>query len=448
MVDGERRRSHLVRGRRFILKSRGRPVSATPRGSPAGVRAGDVRAFLGRRVGKAVDALQRLAGGLGTAVLALAAVTACLMAALLSLVGVGVPLLSVAARGLRAAADRERERLSRDGIPMPAPGVPPTGVRAVLTDAVVRRELLWAGLHATLGLLTGLAGVTLALDIVRDATFPLWWRIGPETESSASLGWPVSTWPGALGVMLLGFAWIPMTVVLAPVFATIQTWPGTRLLAPSRDLALRVVELSATRAAALDAHAAELRRIERALHDGTQNRLITVTVMLGALERAVQRGDPATATLAVERARAAAEGALEELRAVIGGILPPILEQHSLVEALTSVAAACPVPCTVDIEPFSRLPASVEATAWFVVAEALTNVARHSGAGSASLHAARVADRLHLGVHDDGVGGAELGHGTGLVGSRRRIEAHDGEFVLHSPPGGPTTLEVTIPCAS
>lgn len=408
----------------------------------------DVRAVVARRIGAAVDALQRLAGGLGTALLALAAVTACLVAALLCLVGVGLPLLPVAARGLRAAADRERQRLSRDGFPMPAPGPAPDGVRAVLVDRMVRRELLWAGLHATLGLLAGLVGVTLALDIVRDGTFPLWWRIGLETEPSASLGWLVSTWPGAFGVSLLGLAWIPVTVVLAPVLATVQTWPGSRLLAPSRDLMLRVVELSATRAAALDAHAAELRRVERALHDGTQNRLITVTVMLGVLERAVQRGDATATSVAIDRARTAAEGALEELRAVIGGILPPVLEQHSLAEALTSVAAACPVPCTVDIEPFGRLPASVEATAWFVVAEALTNVARHSAAGQASLRVARVADRLHLTVHDDGTGGAEPDHGSGLVGSRRRVEAHDGEFALHSPSGGPTTLEVSIPCAS
>ena len=243
--------------------------------------------------------------------------------------------------------------------------------------------------------------------------------------------------------------WFVLTVTLMPSLARWQAAPGRRLLAPdpSVDLSRRVAQLTATRAAALDAHAAELRRIERSLHDGTQNRIVAVNVLLGAARRAVAR-DPTTADAMLERAQDAAERALAELRGVVRSILPPVLTDRSLADALTGLAADCPVPCRVDTDVPVRCAASVEATAYFVVAEALTNIAKHSGARQAIVTVLREGDRLRVRVIDDGRGGADEQTGSGIRGIRQRTEAHDGTLILTSPHGGPTTLDVSLPCGS
>jgi signal transduction histidine kinase len=250
-------------------------------------------------------------------------------------------------------------------------------------------------------------------------------------------------------VALLGVGWIAIILGLGPGMARLQAGPGRRLLAasPETDLSLRIAELTATRAAALDAHATELRRIERSLHDGTQNRLVTVTVLLGAARRMVAR-DPAGADELLERAQGAAEQALAELRTVSRSILPPVLADRGLEGALSGLAANCAVPCRVDVDVPERCAASAEATAYFVVAEALTNIAKHSGAGQAAVTVRSRGGRLRLRIEDDGRGGADEDGGSGLTGIRRRIAAHDGSLSLASPPGGPTTLEVDLPCGS
>lgn len=224
---------------------------------------------------------------------------------------------------------------------------------------------------------------------------------------------------------------------------------GRRLLGsgPTDDLSLRVAQLTATRAAALDAHATELRRIERSLHDGTQNRLVAVTVLLGAARRAVTR-DPAGAEEMLEKAQTAAEQALAELRAVARGILPPVLADRGLAGALSGLAATSAVPCSVEVDVPVRCAASVEATAYFLVAEALTNAARHSGASRVAVRVRASDQRLCVSVTDDGAGGAVEGRGSGVVGIRRRVEAHDGTLALTSPTGGPTTLTAELPCGS
>jgi signal transduction histidine kinase len=195
----------------------------------------------------------------------------------------------------------------------------------------------------------------------------------------------------------------------------------------------------------LDAHATELRRIERSLHDGTQNRLVAVNVLVGAARRALTR-HPADAEAILDRAQSAAEEALAELRAVVRSILPPVLTDRNLTDALTALAASCPIPCRIDADVPDRCAASVEATAYFVVAEALTNVARHSQAEHAAVRLRRHDDQLWLKITDDGRGGADEHGGSGLGGIRRRAEAHDGTFVLASPSGGPTTMTVSLPC--
>jgi signal transduction histidine kinase len=261
--------------------------------------------------------------------------------------------------------------------------------------------------------------------------------------------WSVDGPLDALAVSVLGLGWAALIVVLTGPLARLQAWPGRRLLSPAADadLSLRVAQLSATRAAALDAHATELRRIERSLHDGTQNRLVAVSVLLGAARRSLAR-DPATADAALGRAQEAVEQALAELRAVARSILPPVLADRGLAGAVAGLAASCGVPCRVDMDVPGRCAASVEATAYFVVAEALTNVSRHSAAAEVAVTVRRDGDRLVLRVHDDGRGGADESGGSGLAGIRRRVEAHDGLLTVRSPHGGPTTIQVELPCGS
>ncbi|GGP74838.1 sensor histidine kinase [Saccharothrix coeruleofusca] len=402
------------------------------------------------RARTALDGLEHLVGGLGTAILSVVALFLVLVTAVACLVGVGVVLAPTTLRVLRVVADRERARLSRWGPEILGPDPVPPRLREALRDASVRRELGWVAVHSTLGLFLGLAALTLPLNAVRDLSYPLWWKLEGDVDTTAGLGlWVVHDWTGAFATSLLGLLWLVVSLAVTPGMARLQAWPGRRLLPPDRgaDLALRVAELTATRAAALDAHTAELRRIERALHDGTQNRLVAVTVLLGAARRALTR-DTATAEAALDRAQGAAEQALAELRAVVRGILPPVLADRSLSDALSALAADCPVPCRVDADLPERCAASVEATAYFAVAEALTNVARHSGARQATVTLRRHDDRLRIEITDDGRGGADEGTGSGLAGIRRRVEAHDGTFVLTSPPGGPTALVVSLPCGS
>lgn len=402
------------------------------------------------RFAATLDALEHLVGGLGTGVLALVAVAWLLVCVLLCLVGVGVLLLPGALRAIRAVADRERSRLTRTGALVVGPGPLPSGLRAMLSDRELRREAGWALVHGTVGSVLGLAGMTLPFSAIRDVTFPLWWRVQVADAAAGQLSYiPVRDDGDALLVALMGVGWVLLAMLLLRPLSVLQSWPGRRLLqaGPGTDLSLRVAELTATRAAALDAHVVELRRIERALHDGTQNRLVAVTVLLGAARRAVER-DPAAADDLLERAQGAAEDALAQLRVVARGILPPVLTDRSLADALTGLAADSAVPCDLEVDLPVRCAASVEATAYFAVAEALTNVARHSGASAVTVRVAVLADRLHVQVRDDGVGGADVAAGSGLAGIRGRVQAHDGTLTLTSPPGGPTTLEVTLPCGS
>ncbi|MEV6850108.1 sensor histidine kinase [Actinoplanes sp. NPDC051411] len=406
--------------------------------------------WLRARVRVLVGALEHLAGGLGTAALAFGVLLWALVVALASPAGVGLPLAHPALRGLRAVADRERARLTRWGPAVLAPGPVPGGLRAAIQDPFVRRELAWLPLHGLLGFLVGVFGLALPLYAVQDLTFPLWYRfVDPDQGRPSFVLWRVDSLADALWVAVLGLGWLVATVAAVPLLARVQAAPGRRLLSPPPgiDLSLRVAELTATRAAALDAHAVELRRIERSLHDGTQNRLVAVTVLLGAARRARQR-DPARADEILGQAQDAAEQALGELRTVVRGILPPVLDDRGLSGALDGLAASCAVPCRVVVDVSVRCAASVEATAYFVVAEALTNVVKHSGASEVTVAVRRERERLVVVVDDDGRGGADEARGSGLTGIRRRVEAFDGRLTLTSPPGGPTRMWVELPCGS
>ncbi|MFI6298537.1 sensor histidine kinase [Nonomuraea sp. NPDC050790] len=209
--------------------------------------------------------------------------------------------------------------------------------------------------------------------------------------------------------------------------------------------ARRIRELTASRAAAVDAQAAELRRIERDLHDGAQARLISMRMNLGLARKST---DPAQTRELVEEAWRSAAQALDDLRGLVRGIHPPVLADRGLTGAIQAAALLCPIPVELDLDLPGRPAAPVESALYFATAEALSNVAAHSGATHAWVRLRHAAGRIRLTVGDDGRGGADPGTGTGLLGIQRRLSAFDGTLTVTSPAGGPTELTMELPCAS
>jgi signal transduction histidine kinase len=222
------------------------------------------------------------------------------------------------------------------------------------------------------------------------------------------------------------------------------------LLAPSEraELAKRVQDLTESRAETVDTQAAELRRIERDLHDGAQARLVSLGMSLGLAEEQLET-DPSQARQLLAEARASNSQALVELRDLVRGIHPPVLADRGLVGALQALVLATPLEVELVAEQVqARLPAAVESAAYFAVAEALTNVIKHSGARRARIEVRQTEATLRLLVSDDGQGGADAASGSGLRGIQRRLSAFDGRLAVSSPPGGPTLLSMEVPCGS
>jgi signal transduction histidine kinase len=363
----------------------------------------------------------------------------------LALLPVLVVLLLVARRQAallaHALANRERRRVAAfTGDPIPE-AVPPERL------AEARRDLAWLVLHGLTGSALGLAGVMLPVSAVNTVVVPFYWWAVPENDPVAS-PYPVTSWTGAAFMPLVALGYAVVSLWVTPWLARWQARAARALLSPppGARLAMRVAELTASRAAALEAHGAELRRIERDLHDDTQNRLVAVAMHLGIVERALRR-DPAAALPLVLKAQNAASDALAGLRGVVRSIYPPVLAERGLDGAVAGLIARCPVPCTLTATDLRRAPAAVESAAYFVVAEALTNVAKHSGATRCEVRMS-CTDLLVLEVWDDGHGGADEAGGTGLAGIRRRVAAFDGTATIDSPDGGPTVLRVELPCGS
>jgi len=218
------------------------------------------------------------------------------------------------------------------------------------------------------------------------------------------------------------------------------------LLGPSRaeELEHRVEELAETRAGVVDAADAERRRLERDLHDGTQQRLVSLAINLGMAR--VETTTVEEAHQAITEAHEEAKAALTELRNLVRGLHPPVLEDRGLDAALSGVAARMPIPVRLTVDVPRRPSPTIEAVAYFVVSEGLTNITKHAEASQAEVFVQRTGDRLHIIVTDDGVGGADPARGTGLAGLTKRAASVDGTFEIVSPPGGPTLLTVDLPC--
>ncbi|MER5795682.1 histidine kinase [Streptomyces sp. NPDC001980] len=269
----------------------------------------------------------------------------------------------------------------------------------------------------------------------------------------ALLALAVPLWPVGLVVDGLWCGLLRREAVVLPLIvrlADLEADWSTALLKPSpqAQLAARVEELAATRADAIAAHEAELRRIERDLHDGAQAQLVALSVRIGLARRAYG-GDRDTGLRLLDEAQEQAEKALTELRQVVRGIHPPILSDRGLAGAVRALAASSGLEVTVDeggLDQGVRAPAAVEAAAYFAVAESLTNVAKYSGVSRAEVRLVRVRRGLRVRVRDEGCGGADEAGGSGLLGMRRRVAALDGTMEVSSPVGGPTVIDVELPC--
>jgi signal transduction histidine kinase len=213
------------------------------------------------------------------------------------------------------------------------------------------------------------------------------------------------------------------------------------------ELRARLDELQTSRSRLLEVSMFERRRLERDLHDGAQQRLVALSLQLGLAQRRLQDGDGAAADILLDAARDELARALEELRELARGIHPAVLTDRGLEAALEALAERTPLPVSLDEMPADRLPAPVEAAAYFVVAEALTNIARYAGASQAEVRIARASGYAVVEVRDDGVGGADPADGTGLRGLADRLAALDGRLEVHSPPGEGTTVRAEVPCA-
>ncbi|MET7639621.1 sensor histidine kinase [Streptomyces sp. NPDC005438] len=341
---------------------------------------------------------------------------------------VGVVLFAV------AVARLERRRLllvDRDGLPDPHRPAGGGGFRAWattrLTEQVTWRELLFTLVSAAA--LCWLDLLVLAFSFgVPALTFEALWV-------------DRTTWPwAAFGVVVL----------LASPY-TVTSWAGARgalvrtLLAPrDGELGESLTQVRASRARLLDSFDAERRRIERDLHDGAQQRLVSLGMTLGLMRLDVAPGSPLAGRLTEAEGQLA--DAQRELRRLVRGLSPPVLADHGLVAAVEDHASRFPVPVTVDLQLPGRLPAKTETHLYYVINEAMTNIARHSGARSARVYGRYHSDLLVLEISDDGRGGADPEAGSGLTGLADRVTALDGRMRVSSPPSGPTLLHVEVPC--
>jgi signal transduction histidine kinase len=264
----------------------------------------------------------------------------------------------------------------------------------------------------------------------------------------------------ALGGLVINNAWLlagacvtgVVLLLLAPILvrglADVETLLARALLGPGKPspLLARVSELEHSRARAVDGAAAERVRMERDLHDGAQQRLVSLAMELGRAKAKFDT-DPEGARDLIDRAHGEAKEALVELRDLVRGVHPPVLSDRGLDAALSGLAALSPIPVAVSVDLQQRPSLTIESIAYFVVAESLANVAKHANAQHASVEITRTGDTLHVTVRDDGGGGADAA-GKGLAGLADRVSSVDGRLAIDSPPGGPTIVAVELPCAS
>jgi signal transduction histidine kinase len=384
-------------------------------------------------------------------------VTGLSLGAGLLVVWVGVAVLAATLLAARGFAAAERAWLpSVLGRPLPRPAylrAEGSRVRRMLTP--LRDPQTWLdALHAL---------VRFPVAILSFAVTVTFWSVALAGVTYGAWDWTVqnpnrANWLDVMGFQITTGTRIALYTAIGVVFAVLlpfvirglallQASLGRVLLTSRAAAQAEIGRLEEGRRAAVAAEAVALRRLERDIHDGPQQRLVRLSMDLSRAQRQLER-DPDAARATLGEAAGLARETLEELRALSRGIAPPVLADRGLAAALAAVAARSPVPVdlTVDL-PQDRLAPVTENTAYFVVSEALANVAKHSGATACRVDVTCADGRLRVVVEDDGTGGAVLAPGHGLAGLTDRLHAVDGELRVDSPRGGPTQLIGTLPCA-
>jgi signal transduction histidine kinase len=312
----------------------------------------------------------------------------------------------------------------------------------------VLRDVLWLPVAMTAGFVTALLPAVLLFYPVEG--FMLAAGLWRPYVSGGGTYWyafvPVSGQGTAVLAAALGAVFLAVAWRLVPRLLTAHFRLARAVLGGDAELAERVRVLTETRRDAVDTSAAELRRIERDLHDGAQARLVAMGMDLGTIEMLIER-DPARAKKLLAQARRNSAEALEELRDLVRGIHPPVLAERGLGDAVRALALRLPLPAEVTVELPGRADAPVESAAYFAVSEVLTNAVKHSGADRIWIDMHHADGTLRITVTDNGRGGAAIGEGTGLAGVERRLGTFDGVLAVSSPAGGPTLVTMEIPCA-
>jgi signal transduction histidine kinase len=324
--------------------------------------------------------------------------------------------------------------------------------KALVGDGASWKGLAYGIVMLPVGIFNFVVVVVLWSVVLAGLTYPAWGWSVPRGDDDWTLWFQgalnaAETTVVALVYLAAAVVFLLITPYVVGGLAAMDRGLIRGLLGRSSTEALeqRVTELQESREASVDAAEAERRRIERDLHDGAQQRLVALAMDLGLARQRLERtGDAATADL-VGQAHDEAKRAITELRQLVRGIHPAVLTDRGLDAALSAVAARCPVPVDLQVMLPARPPAAIEATAYFVVTEALTNVAKHSHARVARVHVFRRDGWLVVDVADDGVGGAAIERAGGLAGLRDRVRAVEGILRLASPPGGPTSLLAELP---
>ncbi|MEV0450773.1 histidine kinase [Streptomyces sp. NPDC050600] len=354
-------------------------------------------------------------------------------------------LLTLVVTPLLTAGQRRRYR-ALAGKDLPRPAVNGKWVVRRLTGRALWRQVCYHAVAGPLLAVLDLGVLAVWAAAVVAASLYVWiWALPPQWRVTdlGSTAQAAYITAGGLALLFLG----PR---LTGALVRLENRAAEVLLGPSRTekLARRVADLAESRAGVVDAADAERRRIERDLHDGAQQRLVSLAVNLGLARAGL--GDLEEARKVIDEAHREAKEAIAELNDLVRGLHPAVLEDRGLDAALSGVAARLPIPVGVAVDLPRRPSPTVEAVAYFVVSEALTNVVKHARATRADVTVERIGETLLVVVADDGAGGADLavaGGGTGLAGLAKRVASVDGTFSCRSPAGGPTVITVELPCA-